>query len=237
MHAADWTTPVSCVHADPPVTLDSFFAGRRRLLGGMVAIFGLLAVAAAIADSWLLLRWDRPIQRFVERNREDEWDTLFRSASRFGSTMVVLTLGPLLAVAAWRRCRVVAVAVLAATFARPILEFALKRLVGRDRPNYNQLVDGAGPSFPSGHPMAAMALWGLLPVVVGLFTARRGIWWTTVVLSGLMIALVAASRVYLGVHWVSDVVAGLLVGCLFLLGVDLAMRRGHAVPGTCRVRR
>jgi undecaprenyl-diphosphatase len=223
----------TCLHRNPPTTPSSLFAPRRPLLAGIMAAFGLLAVAAVIADAWLLLHWDEPFQRLVESNRNDGWDIFFRLASRGGSTIVVLTLGPLLAIVAWRRCRAVSIALLVATFTRPVLEFVLKRLVGRDRPELDQLVAGNGPSFPSGHPMAAMALWGLLPWVIGLFTNRRGLWWASVTASGLMIIAIAASRVYLGVHWLSDVVAGLLVGVPFLLGVEWVLRRAHRLPHCC----
>jgi undecaprenyl-diphosphatase len=197
-----------CLHLNPPATPAAFFASRRRLLVGIIVAFGFLGVAAATANSWLLLRLDKPFQHFVEANRGDELDTLFRLASRFGSTMVVLSLGALLALLTWSRCRAVSVALVVATFGRPLVEFTFKELVGRDRPDLNRLVEGNGPSFPSGHPMAAIALWGMLPVVVALFTHRRAIWWATVAFSGVMIVGIAASRVYLGVHWLSDVVGG-----------------------------
>ena len=96
------------------------------------------------------------------------------------STSTILVLGPVLVALTWRRCRAVAIAIAAATLARPLLEFTLKELVDRPRPDLGRLVNGVGPSFPSGHVMAAVALWGLLPIVVGLFTTSRRIWWASV---------------------------------------------------------
>jgi undecaprenyl-diphosphatase len=220
-----------CLHRNPPATPSSFFAARRPLLAAAVGGFAFLAVAAAISNAWLLLRWDRPIQQFVESRRSETLDLLFLTASRFGSTIVVLSLGAMLAVLTWTRCRAVTAAVVVATLGRPLVEFTFKELVGRERPDLHRLVDGNGPSFPSGHPMAAIALWGLVPVVVGLFTRRRALWWASVVLSVGMIAAIAASRVYLGVHWTSDVVAGVLLGAVFLLGVEWVMHRAHGIGG------
>lgn len=220
-----------CLHLNPPATPSAFFATRRRLLVGIIALFGFLGAAAATANSWLLLHWDKPVQRFVESNRGDELDAMFRLASRCGSTMVVLSVGALLAVLTWSRCRAVSVALVVATFGRPLVEFTFKELVSRDRPDLNRLVEGNGPSFPSGHPMAAIALWGMLPVVVGLFTHRRAIWWATVAFAGFMILAIGASRVYLGVHWFTDVVGGLLIGAVFLLGVEWVLHRAHGTMG------
>jgi membrane-associated phospholipid phosphatase len=107
-------------------------------------------------------------------------------------------------------------------------EFTIKALVDRDRPDFERLVAGNGPSFPSGHVMAAIALWGLLPVVVSLYTRNRAVWWASVCTSVLLIVSISASRVYLGVHWFSDVTAGLIVGGFFLLAVDVLLSRQHA---------
>jgi undecaprenyl-diphosphatase len=219
------------LHEHPPCSPSSFFGPRRHLLAAIGAIFAFLAVAASIANSWLLLRWDEPIQRFVEAHRTPALDTFFLQVSRFGSTLIVLSAGTLLAVLSWRRCRAVAIAVIVATLSRPLLEFVLKALVGRDRPAFGQMVHGRGPSFPSGHVMAAVALWGLLPVVVALFTRSRALWWLSVLFSGVLILAIGASRVYLGVHWPSDVFGGLLLGAFFLLGIEAVLGLAHRVGG------
>ena len=233
--AAPTRTP--CLHQHPPMTPGAFFREHRHLLLAIGAIFGFLAVSAAVADGWLLLRWDHPIQSFVERNRTEALDTFFLTMSRFGSTLVVLSIGTLLSVLTWGRCRAVSIAIFVATFGRPVIEFTLKQLVGRDRPDLERMVNGHGPSFPSGHVMAAVALWGLLPLVVGLYTRRRSLWWASVGLSAFMIVSIAASRVYLGVHWPSDVFAGLLLGSFFLLGVEQVLFHMHRINGCGAARR
>jgi undecaprenyl-diphosphatase len=215
------------LHEEPPVTPSSFFARRPRLLLAIGAAFCFLAVSAMIQRGALLLLWDRPIQQAIESRRGDEWDALFMAASRMGSTIVVLSLGALLALLTWRRCRAVSLAVLAATLLRPGIEWMLKDIVERGRPNFDRLVAGTGYSFPSGHVMAAIALWGLLPMVVGLYSSSRRLWWASVAVSGTMIGLISASRIYLGVHWFSDVVGGLLIGSIFLLGVDRLVHGAH----------
>jgi len=215
------------VHADPPVTPVSVLLPRRRLLIALGVLLGALIIAAATANGQLLLTWDEPIQRTVESHRTGDLDLFFRTMSRFGSTIPVLLCGSLLAVVTWRRCPAVGLALAAATVSRPVIEFLLKDAVGRARPDFERMVPGTGHSFPSGHVLAAVALWGLLPAVVALYTQRRAIWWASVAVSAVLIAGISASRVYLGVHWFSDVTGGLVVGTFFLLGVDTLFRRTH----------
>jgi undecaprenyl-diphosphatase len=220
-------TRVDHVHATPPVSPSSILLVRRRLLIALGALLVAFAIAAAMNHGQILLTWDEPIQRGVEANRNSGLNRFFLTVSRLGSTIPVLTLGTLAAIATWRRCRAVSTVLLVATFARPALEFIIKAVVSRDRPDFERLVAGNGPSFPSGHVMAAIALWGLLPVVVSLYTRNRAVWWGSLCTSALLIVSIAASRVYLGVHWFSDVTAGLIVGSFFLLGVDVLLSRQH----------
>ena len=202
--------------------------GRWRYFAvALAAVFASLAIAAWINGGWLLLHWDEPVQRAVEDARSSGMTAIVKRISFLGSTIAVLTLGTLLAAVSWRRCRAVATVVLIATFGRPLLEFTLKAIVDRDRPDLDRLVNGQGPSFPSGHVMAAAALWGLAPLVVTLFTRNRRIWWATTIGSALLILAIAASRTYLGVHWFSDIVAGLIVGGFFLWGVETLLADQH----------
>lgn len=216
------------VHFDPPLTPATALLPRRRLLIALGVLLGILAISAAVANGQLLLTWDEPIQHRVESSRTSLLDELFLAFSFLGSTVAVLTLGTVATLLTWRRCRAVALAVGFATFSRPLIEFCLKATVGRDRPNLERLVNGQGPSFPSGHVMAAVALWGLLPVIVALYTQRRALWWTSVAVAATLIAGIAASRVYLGVHWFSDVTGGLVVGAFFLLAVEHVFHRAHS---------
>ena len=72
--------------------------------------------------------------------------------------------------------------------------FVLKNLVGRQRPDLGRLVEGTGYSFPSGHVLAAIALYGLIPLVVALCTRNRFLWWASCALSGFVVVAVAACR-------------------------------------------
>ena len=83
--------------------------------------------------------------------------------------------------------------------------------------------------------MAAVALWGLVPLVVALYSSDRRVWWASVGASSALIVAIGASRTYLGVHWFSDVVGGLIVGVFFLAATHWVLTRRHrADPCTCR---
>jgi undecaprenyl-diphosphatase len=139
----------------------------------------------------------------------------------------VLTVSAVAAALAWRRCPRLAVAIVVIALARPLAEWAIKELVSRDRPTGDRLVGGLGYAFPSGHPMAAAASWGVLPLVVALHSKRRLLWWSVAIAVWVLAVLVAISRVWLGVHWMSDVIAGLLLAMLGVAGAERLIDANH----------
>jgi membrane-associated phospholipid phosphatase len=208
---------MSDLHLDPPMTVKRVHAAHRWILPTAAVLFVALAIGAMAG--WLF--WDEPITNWLVDNRTEALNTFFRRVSFFGSTYVVFAVSLAAAGLSWRRCRPLAIAILVIAFARPLAEFGLKELVHRDRPVGHRLVVGTGYSFPSGHPLATAASWGMLPLVAALYTTRRVLWWSVAVAVWTLVVMVAVSRVWLGVHWTSDVVAAV---ALAVLGVALVER-------------
>lgn len=111
-----------------------------------------------------------------------------------------------------------------------------KQVFGRARPDTPYL-EVHGYSFPSGHAMSAMVIYGLLCVVLwgwGRGPARtRGFEEpnpaTRRLAQGLVLLIVAVglSRVWLQVHYASDVLAGWLLGLAWLAVLSLLARAGR----------
>ena len=74
-----------------------------------------------------------------------------------------------------------------------------------------------GNSFPSGHAMRAVIVFGLLAFVVRRLTTSPWVHLLALPLGVAIVVLVAFDRLYLDVHWESDVVGGLLLGAIALL--------------------
>jgi undecaprenyl-diphosphatase len=105
----------------------------------------------------------------------------------------------------------------------------LKSMYQRARPTELEGVLGVQAfSFPSGHAMAAGAVFGILALVAWRELPASFRWPVVGVCVALAVG-VALSRVYLGVHYPSDVLAGLLAGALWadliVLGWRLAAQR------------
>ena len=115
-----------------------------------------------------------------------------------------------------------------------LLDPSLKMLVGRLRPVVDVPVATApGNSFPSGHALGSMVVYGALLLVFLPAVRAKG---RPYVIGGvtLVVALIGFTRIALGVHFLSDVLAGWLLGAAWLGVTAYAFRvwrreAGHPV--------
>jgi membrane-associated phospholipid phosphatase len=82
-----------------------------------------------------------------------------------------------------------------------------------------------GNSFPSGHMVRTVVVYGLLAFVVRRLAPWRLARALAVPVAIAIIALMAFDRLYLDVHWESDVLGGLLLGAIALLGATVWLDR------------
>ncbi|HYO74727.1 MAG TPA: phosphatase PAP2 family protein [Archangium sp.] len=136
------------------------------------------------------------------------WATLAHVLSLLGDTACALVL---FALVRWRAGRVAALSVAGLFMLTGLVDLALWELVGLPRPDDPRIVvrdDPAVSSFPSGHTVTALTLFGWL--------ALRG--WIPRAVPWLVVPLVVLARLYLGVHYLGDVLADVLIGLLLLGG-------------------
>lgn len=88
-----------------------------------------------------------------------------------------------------------------------------------DGPSISQFLSGAsaGNSFPSGHMLRTVIVYGLLAFVIHRLSPSPLVRALVTPAAILIIVLVAFDRLYLDVHWESDVIGGLLLGLIALI--------------------
>ena len=98
-----------------------------------------------------------------------------------------------------------------------ILNQLLKRILQRPRPTEYRIIEETGYSFPSGHSMISMALYGYLIYLIYKYVKNKYIKWISIVLLSILICSIGISRIYLGVHYTSDVLGGFLISISYLI--------------------
>lgn len=101
-----------------------------------------------------------------------------------------------------------------------IVNYLVKIIIRRPRPSSNlvevfQSLDSY--SFPSGHVMFYITLFGFLIFLAMIFHRRSLKRNLLLIFPGAMVLLIGVSRIYLGEHWASDVIGGYILGSLTLL--------------------
>jgi undecaprenyl-diphosphatase len=140
--------------------------------------------------------------------------TLMLAASLVAHGTLAIPLALLLAVLIYRvDGRDDALLYASACLLGEVLHIALKALVRHHRPVgiSPKLTDAGWYSFPSGHTMLAVIIFGLGAVLVSR-PAPRLVRILAVACATLLVVLVGVSRVYLGAHWPSDVVGAVFAG-------------------------
>jgi len=192
---------------------------RKRLYAWTVIIaLGILAAAIFFElaeDVWLRegFAWDAPIMLAIHSLQTPTLDRIMKAITLSGSIFgVVLVMA---GAAFWlgrRRCWVELAALLISVVGGAALNGLLKLLFARPRPSvFPPLTVEHTYSFPSGHTMTAVTLYGFLAIL--LWQHRHRGW---ALLAAAMVPLIGFSRVYLGVHYPSDVLGAMTLGILWL---------------------
>lgn len=201
--------------------------------------FGIALVAAVgfVVIASLLTRpefksADASIELFIHHQLDSPvGDVWAHTASFIGSnafllpTVVVVTL-----LAVVRHHRVAAVVLVIDAIVVIYVDQILKAIFERARPQlFDKVPLPSDFSFPSGHSMSAMGVWGVVcAVLIAMFPKLRR---EIIAFAILLIASIGLSRIYLGVHWPFDVAGGFLGGIPPLVAsVHLIHRRKQQGP-------
>lgn len=197
------------------------YLGLHLTLGLAVAagclwLFGGLAEDLLTGDP--LVRFDRTTADYLHASATPALTAFFLGVTALGSIETIGVLSALVAafLARSRRWSLLIVW-LAAVDGGVVLNKLLKELFSRPRPVFEHpLLLETSYSFPSGHAMESLIVYGFLAYLVvlwlGSWRARVGV----VFGAALLVLLIGFSRMYLGVHYFSDVVAGYAAGGVWL---------------------
>ncbi|UEA60124.1 phosphatase PAP2 family protein [Gordonia otitidis] len=161
---------------------------------------------------------DQHITEWVVDHRVEPLTTIVRIVTVLGNTVTLwLVATVVVVVLAARRHVTEAVYVGVGALTGSLLMVILKHIFARARPpRDDRLLHIESYSFPSGHSMMTMVVYGLIAVA-----AYRLIPWVrahpwSMALAPVISILVGLTRIYLGVHWTTDVLAGWIIGALWV---------------------
>lgn len=144
----------------------------------------------------------------------DFFDKYFVFITKFGNIDVVIGIVICL-ILAFRNRYAIMITTLVINSA--ITNQLVKHIVLRDRPSVLKLIEQGGYSYPSGHTMIAICLYGYLLYLVFTKINNKFIKYIGSIVLVSLILSICISRIYVGVHYASDVVGGFILALTELL--------------------
>ena len=102
----------------------------------------------------------------------------------------------------------------------------MKHIFLRSRPDVSlHLVQQGGYSFPSGHSVTSIVVYGLLIYLINRYCPNGKLKKILITICALLFIFVGPSRIYVGVHWPTDVLAGWCIGFSVLAVAIIILER------------
>ncbi|MEA5505708.1 phosphatase PAP2 family protein [Halotia wernerae UHCC 0503] len=187
---------------------------------GLASCLLILFVLAKLADEVLereAFAFDTTFLLWLHQFANPSLDNLMLFITNLGNPSTVVTVAGVTFLLLWWQCyREEAKVFVLVCLGGVILNRGLKLFFSKPRPElWHGLIDETSFSFPSGHALGSMVLYGFIAYELATHYPQfaKVIYSLTVIL----IAAIGISRLYLGVHWPTDIIAGYGVGFLWLM--------------------
>ena len=106
----------------------------------------------------------------------------------------------------------------------------IKHIIKRKRPDVLKLIKQGGYSYPSGHSMISISVYGYLCYLAFTKIKNSILKWLCSIILVILILSIGISRIYVGVHYASDVLGGFtlaLIELMLVIGLTKKHFRGN----------
>lgn len=197
----------------------------------LAATFAFLAIADELREGDLD-KIDTQIAIAVHQHPTTVLDILMILFTKIGTGPVLFATSAAVAYWSYRRGRKSYILVIAANLVvAMVVNPLLKQVFARVRPTLFEVLKRPDTySFPSGHSMSAVVIYGALATVI--IALRPSAKVPVAISAGILMVGIGFSRVYLGAHWPMDVLAGWASGVPFLIATVHIVHRAKRGEAT-----
>jgi membrane-associated phospholipid phosphatase len=188
-------------------------------IGGLAVCLLILFIVANLAEEVLekeAFAFDSSFLLWFHQFANPGLDQIMLFITQLGNPIIVTIIAATTTILLWvSRYRLEAMAFILNCLGGFILSTSMKWFFSKPRPQlWKQLIVEKSFSFPSGHALGAMVLYGFIAYVFAAYFPQFSLIIYT--LAVVLIIAIGISRLYLGVHWPTDIIAGYGVGFLWL---------------------
>ncbi|MCI0338993.1 MAG: bifunctional DedA family/phosphatase PAP2 family protein [Acidobacteria bacterium] len=198
-----------------------------------IVLFNLALVALFVRLSYAIAhnrdpRFDERVMLLIHEHSTPWLDVTMRVITHGGDPLILIIVSAALAWFFFKRYqrRREGLTLLLALALGYALNNSFKYAFQRERPDFWEMIARLHSySFPSGHAMVSMAVYGSAAYLLEAAFPRYR--WSFRIFAPALVLLIGASRVYLGVHWPSDVLAGYAAGLVIVFAAAYWHSRGR----------
>ena len=172
------------------------------LVSGLLIFFVVLTILVVLG---VTKGFDDSVYSLVRSLESGFFDKYFLTVTKLGNESVVIILAFIIFLLVRRNDKLL---VLLTCLLSVVSNQLIKHIIMRDRPSVYRMIKQGGFSYPSGHSMIAVALYGILIYLVFKYIKNKYLKYGLSALLVLLILSIGISRIYVGVHFASDVVGG-----------------------------
>ena len=172
-----------------------------------------------IINSWFVMSgtsvsFDNSIYSFIKSFECGFLDKYFLFITKFGNPIVVVSIVLIFLVFNRNSKGLILTSMGIVSFSTNTF---FKHIFKRERPAVLKMITQGGYSYPSGHAMISVSIYGCMLYFVNKYIKNKWLRYALNILLILLILSVGVSRIYLGVHYASDIVGGFLLALVELI--------------------
>ena len=186
----------------------------KRKIIGIILLIGFIIITLLLFTN-NVSAYDEFIYKYIYLLRSSKCDIVFKTFTYLGNLIPVTIITMSLLVFLEKKDR----SILATSMIITLLtNQMIKYIIRRPRPPIEErLITQGGYSYPSGHSMLAMCLYGVLIYFTYTKVKDNKIKYLLISIFTIIILLIGMSRIYVRVHYPSDVLAGFLLTIIILI--------------------
>lgn len=186
------------------------------ILAGILAVA--LVVIMVLIKNGGIVGFDDGVYNLVTHNTNTFLDNMYKVFTFLASTVfVIVACLAILVISVFMKKKKMGAVIFGSVVISTVVNNVIKLIFRRPRPEVRRLVVEKSFSFPSGHTMAAVTLYGILIFFVMRSKLNKTAKIAISVVLGLLPICVAVSRIYLGAHFASDVIGAAITSTALLL--------------------
>ncbi|GER71080.1 phosphatase PAP2 family protein [Weizmannia acidilactici] len=169
--------------------------------------------------------FDLPIISFVQGFISDHMTSVMLAITFLGSVQGAASITLIFVLILWiKKYRTLSIYLaVSVALGAGVFNRILKYIFKRQRPDIMRVIQETGYSFPSGHSMGSMILFGCLVFILFRVVKKQWSKFAGTLFAMFIVLNIGISRIYLGVHYPSDVVGGYAAGLIWVILSAMAL--------------